>query len=302
MYYQNDAAGLLRASLDLLNGKTINAEQAQNRFDSSLANMGAHIDKTGKDVNRATTSIEGMSAAAVANRGELISSVQAAQDAAQAYRDNGASSDEARQKLIDMKQAIIDHAAELGEDRDQVQAFIDKLFQIPASVPKTKVEVDADEAKAEIEGLKQLLNGINRNISIAVQLHGSSNLATTGGYKVAFANGGTARGLANGGGGTVTGPGTAGSDTAGMYRLAHGEEVVGNVFGQADRNRALLKQMNAGFTPSPSSVTATPAPVVRERVVEQHFHVAGVQQEDPRVLGMIVGGEVARALVGVKAK
>lgn len=302
MYYQNDAAGLLRASLDLLNGKTINAEQAQNRFDSSLANMGAHIDKTGKDVNRATTSLEGMSAAAVANRGELISSVTAAQDAAQAYRDNGASSDEARQKLIDMKNSIIEHAVELGEDRDQVQAFIDKLFQIPAEVPKTKVEVDAEEAKAEIQGLKQLLDGINRNISIAVQLHGSSNLATTGGYKVAFANGGTARGLANGGGGTVTGPGTAGSDSAGMYRLAHGEEVVGNVFGQADRNRALLKQINAGFTPSPSSVTATPAPVVRERVLEQHFHVAGVQQEDPRVLGMIVGGEVARALVGVKAK
>lgn len=303
MYYQNDAAGLLRASLDLLNGKTISAEQAQNRFDSSLANMGAHIDKTGKDVNRATTSLEGMSAAAVANRGELISSVQAAQDAAQAYRDNGASSDEARQKLIDMKTAIIEHAVELGEDRDQVQAFIDKLFQIPAQVPKTKVEVDADEAKAEIQGLKRLLDGINRNISIAVQLHGADNIATTGGYKVAFANGGTARGLANGGGGgTITGRGTAGSDSAGTYRLAHGEEVVGNVFGQADRNRALLKQINAGFTPSTSSITATPAPAVRERVVEQHFHVAGVQQEDPRVLGMIVGGEVARALVGVKAK
>ncbi|AXA97583.1 hypothetical protein [Microbacterium sp. PM5] len=302
MYLQNDAAGLLRASLDLLNGKTISAEQAQNRFDSSLANMGAHIDKTGKDVNRATTSLEGMSAAAVANRGELISSVQAAQDAAQAYRDNGASSDEARQKLIDMKTAIIEHAVELGEDRDQVQAFIDKLFQIPAEVPKTKVEVDADEAKAEIQGLKQLLDGINRNISIAVQLHGADNIATTGGYKVAFANGGTARGLANGGGGTVTGRGTAGSDSAGMYRLAHGEEVVGNVFGQADRNRTLLKQINAGFTPSPTSITATPAPAPQERVVEQHFHVAGVQQEDPRVLGMIVGGEVARALVGVKAK
>lgn len=302
MYYQNDAAGLLRASLDLLNGKTISAEQAQNRFDSSLANMGAHIDKTGKDVNRATTSLEGMSAAAVANRGELISSVQAAQDAAQAYRDNGASSDEARQKLIDMKTAIIEHAVELGEDRDQVQAFIDKLFQIPAQVPKTKVEVDADEAKAEIQGLKQLLDGINRNISIAVQLHGADNIATTGGYKVAFANGGTARGLANGGGGTITGRGTAGSDSAGTYRLANGEEVVGNVFGQADRNRTLLKQINAGFTPSPTSTTATPAPSVQERVVEQHFHVTGVQQEDPRVLGMIVGGEVARALVGVKAK
>ncbi|WP_294978360.1 hypothetical protein [uncultured Microbacterium sp.] len=299
MYLQNDAAGLLRASLDLLNGKTISAEQAQNRFDSSLANMGAHIDKTGKDVNRATTSLEGMSAAAVANRGELISSVQAAQDAAQAYRDNGASSDEARQKLIDMKTAIIEHAVELGEDRDQVQAFIDKLFQIPAEVPKTKVEVDADEAKAEIQGLKQLLDGINRNISIAVQLHGADNIATTGGYKVAFANGGTARGLANGGGGTVTGPGTAGSDSAGTYRLAHGEEVVGNVFGQADRNRTLLKQINAGFTPS---TTATPAPTAApaSTTVQVNVAVSVLKNEDPQIVGNQVGRGVKDALAGVK--
>lgn len=299
MYLQNNAAGLLRASLDLLNGKTISAEQAQNRFDSSLANMGAHIDKTGKDVNRATTSLEGMSAAAVANRGELISSVQAAQDAAQAYRDNGASSDEARQKLIDMKTAIIEHAVELGEDRDQVQAFIDKLFQIPAEVPKTKVEVDADEAKAEIQGLKQLLDGINRNISIAVQLHGADNIATTGGYKVAFANGGTARGLANGGGGTVTGPGTAGSDSAGTYRLAHGEEVVGNVFGQADRNRTLLKQINAGFTPS---TTATPAPTAApaSTTVQVNVAVSVLKNEDPQIVGNQVGRGVKDALAGVK--
>lgn len=89
MHLQNDGASLLKQALHLLNGKTLSAEQAQNQFDSSLANMGAHIDKTGKDVNRATTSIEGMSAAAVANRGELLSSVKAAADAAQAYRDMG---------------------------------------------------------------------------------------------------------------------------------------------------------------------------------------------------------------------
>lgn len=240
-----------------------------------------------------------MSAAAVANRGELISSVQAAQDAAQAYRDNGASSDEARQKLIDMKTAIIEHAVELGEDRDQVQAFIDKLFQIPAEVPKTKVEVDAENAKAEIQGLKRLLDGINRNISIAVQLHGADNIATTGGYKVAFANGGTARGLANGGGGTITGRGTAGSDSAGTYRLAHGEEVVGNVFGQADRNRALLKQINAGFTPTPAASAPTPTATIQKPAPVININVTATNQEDPRVLSMIIGGEVKRAMVGL---
>lgn len=298
MYLQNDAAGLLKDAMDRLNGKVINAEEAQNRFDSSLANMGAHIDKTGKDVNRATTSLEGMSSAAVANRGELLSSVRAAQDAAQAYRDNGASSDEARQKLIDMKTAIIEHAVELGEDRDQVQAFIDKLFQIPAEVPKTKVEVDADEALTKAQRVKDLISSIERNINIAVQMHGAENLATTGGLKLAYANGGTIRGLAGGGtGGTVAGPGTAGSDTAGLYRLARGEEVVGNVFGQADRNRTLLKQINAGFTPTPAASAPAPAAPIKKEAPVININVTGTNQEDPRVLSMIIGNEFNR-LVG----
>ena len=132
-----------------------------------------------------------------------------------------------------------------------------------------------------------------------MQLHGADNIATTGGYKVAFANGGTARGLANGGGGTVTGPGTAGSDSAGTYRLAHGEEVVGNVFGQADRNRTLLKQINAGFTPS---TTATPAPTAApaSTTVQVNVAVSVLKNEDPQIVGNQVGRGVKDALAGVK--
>ncbi|KQR97697.1 MAG: hypothetical protein J0I33_07785 [Microbacterium ginsengisoli] len=294
MYLQGDAAGLLKQQLDLLNGKAISTADAQNRFDSSLANMGAHIDKTGKDVKRATTNLEGMSAAAVANRGELISSVQAAQNAAQAYRDNGASSEDARKKLVDMKKAIIEHAVELGEDRKQVEAFVNSIFQIPAEVPKTKVEVDTAAANAQIAALQKNLEQLSRNIDIAVKLHGAENLSNvTGG--VAFANGGTPRGLAGGGGGSVLGRGTAGSDTAGLYRLANGEEVTSNVFGQADRNRALLKQINAGYTPTIPTMQQAPQ-AVKQKATEVHIHVSGVNQEDPRVLGAVVGGEVGRQL------
>lgn len=316
MYLQNDAAGLLRSALDLLNGKTIGAAQAQNRFDSSLANMGAHIDKTGKDVDRATTSLEGMSAAAVANRGELISSVQAAQDAAQAYRDNGASSDEARQKLIDMKQAIIEHATELGEDRGQVEALINQLFRIPETVPKTKVEVDTSQAIAGIKSFIADYNG--KTIHLNVGATGPSGATIVGnpsmGYKAnggtaGLASGGTAgafvdalRGLAGGGtGGTVYGPGDAHSDTAGLFRLARGEEVISNRFGQADRNRATLKQINAGFTPAPLTVPAQPR-VIKQQTVEQHFHIQGVAQEDPRVLAAIVSGEAKRQFTGIRLR
>lgn len=299
MYLQNDAAGLLKQSLDLLNGKTLTAAEAQNRFDSTIANMGAHIDKSGKDVERATASLEGMSAAAVANRGELISSVQAAQQSAQAFRDNGGSADEARQKLADMKQAIIDHAVEVGEDRDQVQQFIDKIFQIPASVPPTKLEVDAQEALEKAQKVKDILDALQRNVTVEVSLRGG------GGQKLAFANGGTARGLANGGG-TVTGPGTAGSDTAGIYRLAHGEEVISNVFGQADRWRSTLKAINAGATTAgtapalPSSPTSPTTPERSAVNVQVDVHVSVVKSEDPQIVGNMVGRGVRDALSGVK--
>ncbi|HKU02497.1 MAG TPA: hypothetical protein VJQ80_06780, partial [Arthrobacter sp.] len=68
MQLQNDAAGLLKMTLDGLNGKAISAAQAQNSFDSSLANMGDHVDKTGKKITFTTTSISDMSAASVALR------------------------------------------------------------------------------------------------------------------------------------------------------------------------------------------------------------------------------------------
>jgi len=287
MYLQNDAAGLLKMSLDRLNGKTIGAEQAQNQFDSQIANMGAHIDKTGKDIDRATASLEGNTAAAVANRGELISSVEAAQNAAQAYRDQtdasgklSHSSEETRQKLIDMKQAIIDHAVEVGEDRNQVQAYIDKLFQIPASVPPTKLEVDTATALAQVDAF--VANVRARSVSINVRadlpdLNGSSS----GSGRPGVASGGTIGALAGGGtsGGTVFGPGTAFSDTAGLYRLANGEEVISNKFGQAEQNRQLLKAINAGQTftvagPRPAA-TATATPTQPGRITNHHWQISG---------------------------
>lgn len=162
-----------------------------------------------------------------------------------------------------MKNAIIDHAAELGENRDQVGAFIDKVFQIPPSVP-AKIEADPARAISTIESFIADYNG--RTIHLNVCATGPSGATIVGNPSVGYkapgqALGGTVRGLAGGGsGGTAHGPGPATSDTAGVFRLARGEEVVSNIFGQAGRNRALLKQINAGFTPGPTVVTVPAAP------------------------------------------
>jgi hypothetical protein len=261
MYLQGDAAGLLRQQLDLLNGKTLNAAQAQNQFDSQIANMTA---KT----SAAERALSGNSAAAVKNRGELISLTQAAENNAQAFRDNGGSAEDTRQKLIDMKQAIEDNAVAHGENRDEVHKYLDELFKIPDKIPPTKIEVDAADALAKVKELQDWLSHLH-----AAPVHIAVGPGGSGGQVSGKANGGTVGQLADGGtSGTVIGPGNASSDTAGLYRLANTEEVISNQFGQADRNRVLLKQINAGYTPSSQGHTPPPpAPV--EKTLVNHWNI-----------------------------
>lgn len=240
MYLQNDAAGLLKQSLDLLNGKTISAAQAQNQFDSQIANMSTHMDASGKVINRADTLLTGMTASAVKNRGELISLTSAAEANAQAFRDNGGSAEETRQKLIDMKQTIIDNAVAHGEDRKQVEAFVDAIFKIPSSIPATKIEVEAAAALALLLRLKSLLDNLRKPVSISV-----TGAPTIGKGTQAFA-----------GGGTVQGEGGPKDDKV-WVRASPGEEFVQEP--QASKYRSLLKAINsdnlAGF--------ALPAGVVK---------------------------------------
>lgn len=232
MYLQGDAAGLLKQQLDLLNGKTLNAAQAQNQFDSQLANMSDHMDASGKQIDRANTLLEGNTAAAVKNRGELISLTQAAENNAQAFRDNGGSVEDTRQKLIDMKQAIIDNAVAHGEDRDQVQQYVDTLFKIPDKIPPTKLEIDTAAAQAAMEAFFKRWNGA------------AINLTATGSAKLGSGI------LGHAGGGTIGGEGSGTSDSN-LIWASKGEEMTRAV--RAGMYRPMLKAINNG---SPADVAA----------------------------------------------
>jgi hypothetical protein len=98
------------------------------------------------------------------------------------------------------------------------------------------------------------INAMRASISVSVNAVGG-NGAQVARNALLGAHGGTTGssrfgfpGMAFGGspGGTISGPGTASSDSAGLYRLANGEEVISNLFGQADKWRPLLKAINAG--------------------------------------------------------
>jgi hypothetical protein len=264
MQYEGDAAGLLKQALDALNGKALNLASTQNSFDSALANSNKHIAANGKTIDRATTSLAGNSAAAVANRGELIRQVKAAEDVATAYRDNGKSTDETRAKMVKMRDQILRNADAHGLDRKAVEKFIDQIYKIPKKIPPTKLEVQTKLAMDGIAAFQRAINALHGKSVTASVHYAYTGTLPNGGHSTAggstFADGGVIGSFAGGGkipgyaGGTIVGPGTGKSDsilaaiagTQQMIRVSNGE-FVSTAASQA-RNRAALEAGNRGAT------------------------------------------------------
>jgi hypothetical protein len=146
----NDAGSLLAQTLDRLSGKNLSYAQAQNAFEQQLVSMVKNTNKGGDAIN-------GLSSAAIKNRGNLIQLVQGAEQAAEAYGKLTGHSSDARQKLIDLRKQIIDNAVANGENRKQVTAFIDSLLKIPkkGQVPATHLDVNKKHADEQIAKLEQ---------------------------------------------------------------------------------------------------------------------------------------------------
>jgi hypothetical protein len=180
MFLEGDAAGLLKNALDKVNGKAISAAQAQNAFDSAIANSDKHVNAAGKTINRASASLDGFSSAAVQNRVELVSQVTSLEGVAEAMRNNGATTDATRKKMIDMRTQIINNAVAHGEDKDAVTRYIDSLLKIPAKIPPTKLEVDDAAAKAEIAAFNHLVAGITSQKSVQITTDYVNNHVDTG--------------------------------------------------------------------------------------------------------------------------
>lgn len=194
MRMQNDAAGLLKMAWDQLNGKALSAAQAQNAFDSSLANMGTHVTDAGKQITFTTNSINDMSAASVSLRGQLNTQVQnlAAVVAANGGLSN--STQEAKQQYAAMRQQIIDNAVAHGVNRDAVTAYIDKIMQIPMTVT-TQVNLD-DYASNPIQAIKDRLASIPRDVTTQVR---TINSFTPDDGPIGRASGGPVPGYETGG-------------------------------------------------------------------------------------------------------
>jgi hypothetical protein len=257
MYVENDAAGILKTGLDLLNGKTLNAAQAQNSFDSSLVNMGDHVNATGKKITFTTTSIKDMSSASVALRGQLNGQVTNLQAVVEANGGLANSTGKARAQMVTMRQQIIDNAVAHGVDRKAVTAYIDKLLAIPKKVPPTKLDVDKAAADAKIAALKKSLAMPQWIWTVGIKVMGmAAAVSAVNSLNKRGANGppGSAAGglIGRAGGGQITGPGTptsdsiTGVDASGtpIVRVSRDEFVV-NAAAYA-KNKALVNAINDG--------------------------------------------------------
>ena len=178
MRYENDAAGVLKQSLDALSGKALSAAQAQQSFDSATVSLRNSTLGAKGAIDASKTAIEGNSAAAVSNRGSLLNLVTAANGVAEATAKQTGSTEAGRQALATMRSQILDNAAASGLNRAEVEKFISTVLKVPSSVPPTKLEADTADGLARIAAFQSAVNAI-RGTSVTITTNRVDTYATT---------------------------------------------------------------------------------------------------------------------------
>jgi hypothetical protein len=218
---ENNAGQLLAETLDKLAGKKLSFAQAENQFQSQLVTLA-------QTLQQGSGALTGLSSDAIQNRANLLQLVQGAEQAAQAYGDLKGSSLAGRRELIKLRKQIIDNAVAHGEDRKQVEEYVDSVLKIPTKAG-TEVTLNDAKARAKARDLRNYLNSLHATVALqATFKHGDPGLqVASGGY--------------------ISGPGSGTSDSI-PARLSNGEFVVNAR--QTSKHRSLLESVNsasAGF-------------------------------------------------------
>ncbi|ASN20704.1 hypothetical protein [Arthrobacter sp. YN] len=143
---QNDAAGLLRQAWDLLNGSVLSLDQANTRSAAATNSLTASFQQNG-------LAITGTSEAVVANQQALQNKVATDQAVAEAVAKATGKTEEGTAAFAAAKEQLEKNLSAQGLLTAEVQTYIDKLYTIPATVPKTKVEIDTATAEAQLLAL-----------------------------------------------------------------------------------------------------------------------------------------------------
>jgi hypothetical protein len=228
---ENDAATLLGNAFAILDGGTLGVAQAQTGAAAAANSLFEALKTNGLE-------IDGNTKAAVANQQAIQQKVLADQQSAEAIAKQTGSTKAGTDAFGASKVALMQQLAAQGLLTPAIQAYIDKLYAIPAVKP-TKIDLDAAAAIQRAQDLKSWIDSINsKTVVITMQTNATGmpqNSGTTGKvYK-------------NAEGGTVGGSGGPKADTV-LSWLSTGEEVIPNP--QAGRYRSAFKALSADNVPA----------------------------------------------------
>ncbi|GAA3330668.1 hypothetical protein HP467_07210 [Curtobacterium albidum] len=154
MQMENDAAGLLSNALTLLNGGALSVAQAQTGVASAVNQAKDAFKDNG-------AAIEGNSAAAVANQQAIQQQVSAAQQMAEAQAKATGSTQAGVDAYKQSKAAIEDALRAQGALTPEVQAYIDKLYDVDnLKVKPTQLEVDTSQGDFGIQHIKDAIASV----------------------------------------------------------------------------------------------------------------------------------------------
>jgi TP901 family phage tail tape measure protein len=287
-----DATGAIDDLAEKING----FGKAQFDVNATQRDFQAAIDDATESLAKNGATLDITTQAGRENQASLDGIATTARDAAAAIYTQTGSQDGATAAIANGRAELIKQLAQYGITGAAANTYADKLGLIPSNI-STLVTLNKTQAQKDAEAMAASLRGIERNIDVAIRLHGAENLANQGGLKVKFA-----------GGGTVPGSGGPKSDSV-IAALSSGEEVIQNPYASIYRQQ--LKQINAGVFPryaNGGTVTpyymrmssAAPAGGSSGAGVTNYntFNVPAIETQDPHVYATIVGREFGRRLAG----
>jgi hypothetical protein len=119
-----EAAGGLSAALELLNGGTLSARDAERAFQAAIDDADASLEKHGKTLDVNTE-------AGRDNQAALDAIAKSAMDAADAEFALTGSTDAATAKLMEGREALIAAGIAMGMSRKEAEALADQILKIP---------------------------------------------------------------------------------------------------------------------------------------------------------------------------
>jgi hypothetical protein len=155
---ENNAGQLLAQTLDKLAGKKLSFAQAENQFQSQLVTLAQTLEQ-------GSSALTGLSSDAIQNRSNLLQLVQGAEQTAEAFGNMKGSALAGRKELIKLRQQIIDNAVAHGEDRKEVERYVDSVLKIPTR-RGTEITLNDAKARAKARDLRNYLNSLHATVAL----------------------------------------------------------------------------------------------------------------------------------------